>query len=64
MRVGARWRSPPVIRLADHLVACIDGAFVPLAPRGLPPASLGSLGSSRSSAKAGDWGRMKFILTD
>jgi hypothetical protein len=45
-------------------LARIDGALVPLAPRGLPPASRGSLGSSHSSAKAGDWGRMRFILTD
>ena len=45
-------------------LARIDGALVPLAPRRLPPPPRGSLGSSRSSAKAGDWGRMKFILTD
>ena len=35
----------------------IDGALVPLAPRSLPPAS-------RSSAKAGDWRRMRFLLAD
>ena len=60
---GVSPAHPPSAQLPTKL-ACIDGALVPLAPRGLPPASLGSLGSSRSSAKAGDWGRMKFILTD
>ena len=36
----------------------IDGALVPLAPRRLPPPPRGSL-SFRSSAKAGDWRRMR-----
>ncbi|MGZ3638706.1 MAG: hypothetical protein ACXVCX_12810 [Ktedonobacterales bacterium] len=41
----------------------IDGALVPLAPRSLPPASR-IVGSFRSSAKAGDWSRMRFLLAD
>jgi hypothetical protein len=56
--------SSPTYAQRPTKPARIDGALVPLAPRGLPPAPRGSLGSSRSSAKAGDWGRMKFILTD
>jgi hypothetical protein len=60
---GVSPAHPPSAQLPTKL-ASIEGALVPLAPCGLPPASLGSLGSSRSSAKAGDWGRMKFILTD
>ena len=53
--------SPTSAQRSSKL-ARIDGALVPLAPRGLPPR--GSTGSSRSSAKSGDWGRMRFILTD
>ena len=52
--------SPTSAQRSSKL-ARIDGALVPLAPRGLPPR--GSTGSSRSSAKSGDWGRMRFILT-
>ena len=44
-------------------LARIDGALVPLSPRSLPPASR-TAGSFRSSAKAGDWRRMGFLLTD
>jgi hypothetical protein len=44
-------------------LARIDGTIVPLAPRSLPPASR-IAGSFRSSAKAGDWRRMRFLLTD
>ena len=44
-------------------LARIDGALVPLAPRSLPSASR-IAGSFRSSAKAGDWRRMSFLLTD
>ena len=44
-------------------LARIDGTMVPLAPRSLPPASR-IAGSFRSSAKAGDWRRMRFLLTD
>ncbi len=55
-----RWRGKGV----ENKLARIDGALVPLAPRGLPPAPRGSLGSFRSPAKAGDWRRMRFILTD
>ncbi len=44
-------------------LARINGALVPLSPRSLPPASR-TAGSFRSSAKAGDWRRMGFLLTD
>jgi hypothetical protein len=44
-------------------LARIDGAVVPLAPRSRPPASR-IVGSFRTSAKAGDWRRMRFLLTD
>jgi len=44
-------------------LARINGAVVPLAPRSRPPASR-IVGSFRTSAKAGDWRRMRFLLTD
>jgi len=56
--------SSPTSAQRPTKLARIHGALVPLAPRGLPPASRGSSGFSRSSAKAGDWDRMRFILTD
>jgi hypothetical protein len=56
--------SSPTSAQRPTKLARIHGALVPLAPRGLPPASCGSLGFSRSLAKAGDWDRMRFILTD
>src|SRR4051812_8894854 len=55
--------SSPTYAQRPTKPARIDGALVPLA-RGLPPAPRGSLGSFRSPAKAGDWRRMRFILTD
>ena len=51
-------RAPRPTKLAR-----IDGTMVPLAPRSLPPASRIAC-SFRSSAKAGDWRRMRFLLTD
>jgi hypothetical protein len=56
--------SSPTNAQRPTKLARLDGALVPLAPRRLPPPPRESLGSLRSSAKAGDWRRMRFILTD
>ncbi len=55
--------STPDNALRPSKLARIDGAVVPLAPRSLPPASR-IAASFRPSAKAGDWRRMSFLLTD